>query len=73
MDALDWGPPILESAITLIAGGRCFYRGRDLEDLAQLPFEHVAEWLWVERPLEEESSGARASDWRLSPALPRQA
>jgi citrate synthase len=26
---LDWGVPVLESAITLIADGRLFYRGHD--------------------------------------------
>src|ERR1041384_7707591 len=27
--ALQWGLPVLESAITLIADGRIYYRGRD--------------------------------------------
>jgi len=39
-DALHWGAPVLESAITLIDSGRMYYRG--------LPIEHVVETLTVE-------------------------
>ncbi len=34
-DAMAWGEPVLESAITLVHGGRLFYRGRDAVELAQ--------------------------------------
>src|SRR3954465_5321202 len=33
--ALQWGTPVLESAITLIADGTVFYRGRNAVDLAR--------------------------------------
>lgn len=67
--ALDWGPPLLDSAITLIESGNCYYRGRALDSLASAPFEAVAEWLWLERPISAGGETAsRASDWRLSPA-----
>src|SRR6202035_2035875 len=33
--ALDWGAPVLDSALTLIAGGRLFYRGEDAVELAR--------------------------------------
>src|SRR5688572_33082580 len=33
--ALRWGVPILESAITLIADGKLYYRGRDAAELAR--------------------------------------
>src|SRR5262249_29294563 len=32
--ALHWGAPVLESAITLIANGRLYYRGHDVLSLA---------------------------------------
>src|SRR4028118_1977118 len=32
--ALRWGAPVLESGITLVDGGRLFYRGRDVEGVA---------------------------------------
>jgi hypothetical protein len=33
--AIAWGDPVLDSAITTIADGRLYYRGRDAERLAQ--------------------------------------
>jgi len=33
--AIAWGEPVLASAITTIAGGRLWYRGRDAADLAR--------------------------------------
>src|ERR1700712_1860633 len=33
--AISWGEPVLASAITTIAGGRLFYRGRDAIRLAE--------------------------------------
>lgn len=47
--ALDWGSPILESAITLIADNKLYYRGQDAIELAQnAEFEEVAQLLWDE-------------------------
>ena len=44
---LDWGMPVLESAITLIQGGRLFYRGIDAMELARTAsLEEVAALLW---------------------------
>jgi citrate synthase len=44
---LDWGLPVLESAITLIVGGRLFYRGSDAVELAKTAsVEDVAALLW---------------------------
>jgi citrate synthase len=34
--AIAWGEPVLSSAITTVAGGRLFYRGRDAIELAEL-------------------------------------
>jgi citrate synthase len=46
--ALDWGTPVLESAITLIADGRVYYRGRDAVDLSgSCSLEQVAELIWT--------------------------
>ena len=50
--ALDWGMPVLESAITAIEGGRLFYRGRDAIQLARTAtLEETAALLW-EMPVE---------------------
>lgn len=46
--ALHFGDPVLESAITLIANGQCYYRGHATIDLARHhPFEDVAALLWT--------------------------
>jgi citrate synthase len=47
-NALHWGAPLLESAITLIAGDRFYYRGRDALQLArQASVEAVASLIWA--------------------------
>jgi citrate synthase len=46
--ALHFGDPVLESAITLIADGRLYYRGQDALALAEAhTFEEVAALLWT--------------------------
>ena len=46
--ALDWGGPVLESRITLIAEGRLYYRGRDAVTLSEdHTLEQVAELIWM--------------------------
>lgn len=46
--ALNWGAPVLESAITLVEGGRLYYRGHDVVDLArERTVEEVAALLWT--------------------------
>ena len=46
--ALRWGVPILESAITLIAGGKLYYRGHDAAALARSrSLEEVASLIWT--------------------------
>ncbi len=45
--ALDWGEPILESAITKIENGRFYYRGKDGCELALTQsFETICQLLW---------------------------
>jgi citrate synthase len=45
-DAIAWGEPVLASAITTVAGGRLFYRGRDAVELARTEtLEGVGRWL----------------------------
>lgn len=46
--ALDWGLPILESALTSIADGRLYYRGQDAVMLAAggAPLEDIARLMW---------------------------
>ncbi|HEX6385603.1 MAG TPA: citrate synthase family protein [Anaerolineae bacterium] len=46
--ALHFGAPVLESAITLIADGRLYYRGHDVLKLSeQCSFEQVAALIWT--------------------------
>jgi citrate synthase len=45
--ALHWGEPVMESAITMIADGRLYYRGHDAVALADSrSIEEVAALLW---------------------------
>lgn len=69
--ALRWGVPVLESAITLIAGGRLFYRGHDVVELARgRSLEEVAALLWTgefeadifDTPLHVIAGGASTGD-----------
>ncbi len=47
-EALQWGAPVLESALTLIADGHLYYRGHDVIDLARTAsLERVAGLLWI--------------------------
>jgi citrate synthase len=46
--ALHWGVPVLESAITLIADGRLYYRGHDATELAHSrTVDEVASLIWT--------------------------
>lgn len=61
--ALDWGGPLLESAITAIAGGRLYYRGRDATRLArEASFEEVVALVWG-LPPEELAALFPAEPW----------
>lgn len=46
-EAIDWGEPVLDSALTCIVGGRLYYRGQDAAQLAEsATLEEVAARLW---------------------------
>ena len=46
--ALRWGPPMLESGITLVANGRVYYRGQDALELSRSrSIEEVAALIWT--------------------------
>ncbi len=48
-DALHWGVPLLDSAITLIADNQLYFRGHAAADLARnQDFEAVARLLWLD-------------------------
>ncbi len=48
-NALHWGMPIMESAITLIEDGQFYYRGHDVVVLAeQCTIEEVAALVWLD-------------------------
>lgn len=60
--ALDWGGPLLESAITSIVDGRFYYRGHDAVALARSEsFEAVVSLVWGLSPEEADSLFATAS------------
>jgi citrate synthase len=45
--ALNWGVPLMDSALTLILDGRLYYRGIDVNELvATKSFWQVAQWFW---------------------------
>ncbi len=47
-EALQWGSPVLESALTLIDDDKLYYRGQDATQLAvSRTFEEVAALLWT--------------------------
>jgi citrate synthase len=49
--ALYWGAPVMESGITLISGGKLYYRGRDAMTLAaENTIEEVAALIWAGDP-----------------------
>lgn len=46
-NALQWGMPILESSISLMANGKLYYRGHDAAELARTrSIEEVASLIW---------------------------
>jgi citrate synthase len=49
-DALYWGAPVMESAITFVSDGKLYYRGRDVLALAEgSSLEEVAALIWTGR------------------------
>lgn len=52
-DALHWGAPVMDSAITLIDNGKLYYRGHDVQSLAkQNTVEEVASLIWLDNMAE---------------------
>lgn len=65
--ALQWGLPVLESAITLIAEGRLYYRGRDCTELARsASIAETAALLWTGT-----ADGTRVADSALPGRIAR--
>jgi citrate synthase len=63
--SLFWGAPVVESAISLVEGGRLLYRGIDATHLAENEsFERVAALLW------SGSLDASPGPWPAPPELP---
>jgi citrate synthase len=58
---LHWGGPLLESGITLIHGGKLYYRGRDAVRFAETAnAEHAAALLWAVGETERDQMFERA-------------
>lgn len=69
---LDWGAPVLESAITLITGDGLYYRGRDATALArEATLERVACLLWEasDNPFDEQPPALPALAAQLPAAM----
>lgn len=48
-EAMHWGTPVMDSALTLIENGRLYYRGYEVAQMAvERSFEEVAALLWVD-------------------------
>jgi citrate synthase len=46
-DAIEWGDPVLPSALSTVSDGRLFYRGRDVARLSErATLEEIAALLW---------------------------
>lgn len=60
--AIQWGDPILPSAISTVVEGRLYYRGRDAVALAEcLSLEEVAEVLWGVGAADGDNQRSRAA------------
>ena len=60
-EAIQWGDPVLPSALSTVSNGRLFYRGEDAAMLAESAgFEDIALLLWdMKRPLRLEQGEPR--------------
>ncbi|AYG59187.1 citrate synthase [Rhizobium jaguaris] len=71
-DAIQWGDPVLPSALSTVAAGRLFYRGQDAVKLADhATLEEIALLLWdMKRPLRRlEGQGGRSRQPALTTAF----
>jgi citrate synthase len=73
-NALHWGLPVLESAITLIGDGQFYYRGQSAVELALTEqVENVAALIWLGRPeaaLFSAEPPSGPADWPVLASLP---
>ncbi|MBY3596793.1 citrate synthase [Rhizobium bangladeshense] len=67
---IRWGDPVLSSAISTIAGGRLFYRGHDVADLAETAtLEQTAALLWNGAEMPASTAAARHAPPSLQAAF----
>lgn len=65
--AIEWGDPILPSAISTVAQGRLWYRGQDAVDLAERgTLEEIAAVLWESAPVTLADAPARLHEARAA-------
>lgn len=68
--AIDWGDPVLPSAVSTVEGGRLFYRGRDAVELSRTAtLEQVADLLWGGYAPAAVPAAACAGDTPIASAL----
>ena len=69
-EAISWGDPVLPSAISTVADGRLWYRGRDAVELANtVTLEDVANLLWNGLPSALSMSSSGGQELGLTGAL----
>ncbi|MEK1874609.1 MAG: citrate/2-methylcitrate synthase, partial [Rhizobium altiplani] len=67
-DAIQWGDPVLPSAISTILDGRLYYRGRDVATWAEhATLEETAALLWKSGPI----TAAASESSETAPSLER--
>ncbi len=70
-EAIQWGDPVLPSALSTVSSGRLFYRGRDATALAEsATLEEIALLLWdMKRPLRLEEGETQRTPPSLNAAF----
>lgn len=73
--AIEWGDPVLASAVSTVAAGRLWYRGEDAVLLAESrTLEDIARLLWgvsTDAPASASAGLALHTELRIGPTVPR--
>jgi citrate synthase len=65
--AMNWGTPVLDSALTLITENGLYYRGSDVRELARSrTFEEVAAMLWLGNAADQGWTAVAQADWGVA-------
>ena len=67
--ALHWGTPMLDSALSHIEGGELYYRGINLRDTVSWSYERAVSHLWGEYPRETPAAIEIEPEWPFQARL----